>query len=117
MKIASLCLGLLLLSSSTSFAEDPGLRDPGLSQPAPPNACGHTAELKEAKRALAEGDREGAIHHLQRAQQLVAACQRNAVDPEREEAPMTPASAFAQAPRADRAGPSTELARPHQTRS
>jgi hypothetical protein len=92
MKMAALCIGMLLVwSSSASSAEDPSVR-------APARACGHTAELMAAKRALAKGDRESALHHLQRARALAAACERDAVDRAPESESGTPASALAKAP-------------------
>ena len=95
MKVATVCFGIFLLSSSASSAEDSGSR--GLDQPVRTRACGHTTELEAAKRALAEGNREGALNHLQRARALVAECERNAVDPAPEGESTTPASAFAKA--------------------
>ena len=94
MKLLALSIGILLVSSSTSLAEDPAV--PGVSESA--RACGHTAELIAAKRALADGDREAALHHLQRARALAAACERNAVDRAPEPESGTPASALARAP-------------------
>ena len=92
MKLFALCIGIVLLSSSARAEEDPSVRAPGLGEPA--RACGHTAELVAAKRALAEGDREGAVHHLERAKALAAACERDASESESR----TPASALAKAP-------------------
>ena len=94
MKLVALCIGILLVSSSASLAEDPAV--PGVSEPA--RVCGHTAELIAAKRALAEGDRENALRHLQRARELAAACERDAVDRAPEPESGTPASALAKAP-------------------
>ena len=94
MKGAVFCVGILLLWSSASGAEDP--RSHASDPPVQTRACGHTLELQAARRALAEGDREGALNHLRRARALVAACERNAVDPAPAEQSTTPASAFAQ---------------------
>ena len=96
MKVAAVCLGVLLCWSWASAAEDRQGR--GLDQPARDRACGHPAELEAAKRALAEGDREGALIHLRRARTLVADCERNAYDPGQEGE--SAASAFAKAPAA-----------------
>jgi hypothetical protein len=95
MKAVALCIGILLASSSsTSSAEHPSA--PGFGEPA--RGCGHTAELVAAKRALAQGDRAGAVTHLQRAKALAAACERDAVDRAPESESRTPASALAKAP-------------------
>jgi hypothetical protein len=94
MKLIAFCLGILLLSTSPRAEADPSVRAPGLSEP--PRACGHSAELMAAKRALAEGDRE--VHHLQRAKAMAAACARDATDPAPEPESRTPASALAKAP-------------------
>ena len=94
MKVASLCLGILLLSGPASWAEDAAPRGRDFSRPAPPRTCGHVPELEAAKRSLSEGDREGALRHLQRARELLAECERNAVDPEWESG----ATALAMAP-------------------
>jgi len=95
MRIAIACAGIFLLLSSTSSAGAPPERGENLDQRTASPACGHTAELEEAKRALADGNREGALRHLRRAQTLVAACQRNSVEPEADST--TPAKAFAKA--------------------
>ena len=92
-----LCLATLLLSVSAGSAETPGARDPGAGRAEGTRVCGHAQELEVAKRALAEGDREGALRHLQRARGLLAACQRNAVNPEPEWESTTSPRAFAKA--------------------
>lgn len=92
MKWFALSIAVLLLVSSGSpgLARDRSAR--GVEEPT--RACGHTAELLAARRALAEGDREAALQHLGRARALAAACARDrAPEPE----PWTPASAFANA--------------------
>jgi len=95
MRLLALSIGILLVSSSSaSLAEDPSVR--GVRAPA--RACGHTAELLAAKRALAQGDRDSALDHLQRARALAAACERDAVDPAPESESRTPDSALAKAP-------------------
>lgn len=96
-KAVWLCMATLLLSVSPGSAESPRLRGPGADRPVGTRVCGHAKELEVAKRALAEGDREGALRHLQRARGLLAACQRNAVNPEPEWEPTTSARAFAKA--------------------
>jgi len=91
----ALAIGMLLVSStSTSLAEGPAA--PGVSEPT--RGCRHAAELVAAKRALAEGDRDSALRHLQRARELAAACERDAVDRAPEPEGRTPASALARAP-------------------
>jgi hypothetical protein len=97
-KVAAFCLGVLLLTGGTSSAEGSRSREP--DPPAQARACGHTTELQAAKRALAEGDREGALQHLRRARELVAACERDADPAPAEPEGTTPASAFAKAPTA-----------------
>ena len=93
MRIASaLGIAILLGANVAASAED---RSSELSQPAPTRACGHTAQLQAAKRALAEGDREGALRYLERARELVAACQRETVEPTGER---SSATALAQSP-------------------
>jgi hypothetical protein len=96
-KVAAICFGALLLSGAASSAEAPRSRGP--APPVQARTCGHTVELEAARRDLAEGDREGALAHLRRARELVAACEREAADPARGEE-TTPASAFAKAPTA-----------------
>jgi len=63
---------------SASSSEDSRILNPG-SPPAGSRICGHARDLQVAKRALADGDRQGALRHLQRARALLAACERNAV--------------------------------------
>lgn len=59
---------------ATSAAADP---------PGPPTSavaqCGHVAELEAAKAALARGDRESALHHLEAADALLQRCEREAI--------------------------------------
>lgn len=103
MRVAWLLLGVLLSSGSASSAEDRG-RSPSLGEAAPVRPCSQAMELEAAKHALAEGDRRGAIRHLRRAQALLAACERNAVNPEPEWESTPPPRGFAKAPGA---GPPT----------
>ncbi len=91
MKLALACLTILLLSSLASAVED--RRPGGFGRAAPSNACGQAEELAAARRSIAEGNREAALLHLRRAKEFVAACERNAVDPELESRP----TAFAKA--------------------
>jgi len=86
-------VALLFGAQVAASAEGPS---PTASQPAPAPACGQATELLQAKRALAEGDREGALRHLRRAREIVAACARDASEPAR--TPEMSATAFAQAP-------------------
>ena len=88
-------LGVVLLFGAQVAASAEG-PSPMISQPAPAPACGQSKELLQAKRAIAEGDRAGALRHLRRARDLVAACARDESDPVR--APAASATAFAQAP-------------------
>jgi hypothetical protein len=74
--VTLLCIGMLLPPVPASSTKDPG-GEPGRS-----SSCGHARALEEAKRALAEGDREDALQHLQRARALLTACERKAVSPE-----------------------------------
>ena len=100
MRIASaLGIAILLWSGVAASAED---RNSGVSQPARTPACGHTAELQAAKRALADGDREAALQHLQQARELVGACQREVEEPTGEQ-PSATALALSSSP-ADVAG-------------
>jgi hypothetical protein len=95
MKRLVLTIGILLVTSTaTSMAEDSAV--PRASETM--RGCRHAPELVAAKRALAEGDREGALQHLQRARELAAACERDAVDRAPEPEGRTPASALARAP-------------------
>jgi len=95
MKRLVLAIGILLVTStSTSMAEDSAV--PRVSEPT--RGCRHAPELVAAKRALAEGDREAALQHLQRARELAAACERDAVDRAPEPEGRTPANALARAP-------------------
>ena len=97
MRIArALGLAILLGAHVAASAEGPS---PTASQPPAAPACGQAKELLEAKRALADGDRVGALEHLRRAREVVAACARDASDPAR--APATSPTAFAQAPVTD----------------
>jgi len=90
MRIGSgLGIVVLLWASVSTSAED---RNSVLRRE--PATCGHTGELQAAKRALAEGDREGALQHLQRARELVAACQRESVEPTGEQSSATALAQF-----------------------
>jgi len=68
----TLC-GVLFLSSPAYSAE--ALADAG-DRPSE-RSCDHTRELEAAKSALASGDREGALEHLLRADEILAACQQD----------------------------------------
>jgi hypothetical protein len=96
MRIAIACAAALLVAS-TSMAAGPAGEVGAQREPrAASRECGHAEALRAAKRALAEGNREGALSLLQRARSLVAACQQNAT--ERDEESTTTPSAFATAP-------------------
>lgn len=82
-KATLLYLGILLLPLSANSVEDSRLPT-GDREPERTISCGHARALEVAKRALAEGDREGALRHLQRARALLTACERNAANPEPE---------------------------------
>lgn len=78
-RVTLLWLGILLLPLPANSTEDSRLPSGEAERTA---SCGHARALEEARRALAEGDREGALQHLQRARALLTACERNAVSPE-----------------------------------
>ena len=105
-KTALLCLAIVLVPFSASSSEDSPTLNPD-SHPAGSRVCGHARELQVAKRALAEGDREVALRHLQRARALLAACERNTVNPAPEWESTTSSRAFA---RQSSAGPDRPLA-------
>jgi hypothetical protein len=62
----------------------------GADPPAPSSAvaqCGHVAELEAAKAALARGDRESALHHLEAADALLQRCEQEAIPAETQPEP------------------------------
>jgi hypothetical protein len=75
----------------------PGAEDGSRSGARDARRCGHEAEVEAARRSLAEGDRDRALAHLERARELAAACERKM---ERAPDPGTtgPASALGMAP-------------------
>ena len=102
-KTALLCLPIILIPFSASSSEDSRIMNPGAAS----RVCGHARELQVAKRNLADGDRQSALRHLQRARALLAACERDAVNPEPEWESTTSARGFARGPSA---GPEEPLA-------
>lgn len=73
-KMAAFTLCWVLFLSSPAYSAG-ALADAG--NRSSERSCDHTRELEAAKRALATGDREGALEHLLRADEILAACQQD----------------------------------------